>query len=337
LFSGLGHVNSYALLDSKGAAIVDAGMPGKATWVALTGRLKAAGIKVRDIHTVIVTHSHPDHFGSAGQLAHAAGAELVTERRFRTWMSPRPERGAASQPHAHGDACDEIIGGAAAAQEGDGYEQPDFFSMGTTSPWGGSPMPNMGRIRWMRRLSRLHLVPYVKPPVPTRLVIGGDHLNLAKRDWQAVHTPGHTGDHLCLYDPEEQLLLSGDHVLPTITPHVPGLSPLSDPLGSYMASLEKLPLLGQVRLVLPAHGHPFEDLGGRIDQILEHHHGRLTELEGLIAAGPLSVVDLSHELFREPRWGMMAESETYAHLEYLRIRQRAERLDLNGQVAYRAP
>ncbi|HKH88993.1 MAG TPA: MBL fold metallo-hydrolase, partial [Acidimicrobiales bacterium] len=88
-FTGLGHVNCYALLDGKGATVVDAGMPGRATWRALTGRLHDAGLRVRDVHTVIVTHSHPDHFGCAGTLARESGAELVTERRFHTWLEPK--------------------------------------------------------------------------------------------------------------------------------------------------------------------------------------------------------------------------------------------------------
>ncbi|MGD0085030.1 MAG: hypothetical protein ABSD78_17805 [Acidimicrobiales bacterium] len=46
-------------------------------------------------------------------------------------------------------------------------------------------------------------------------------------------------------------------------------------------------------------------------------------------------MDLSRELFRPAVWGMMAESETYAHLEYLRLRGQAERLELEGQVGYR--
>ena len=80
----------------------------------------------------------------------------------------------------------------------------------------------------------------------------GDDVNI-----RMLHTPGHTGDHVCLFDAEAKLLLSGDHVLPTITPHVPGLSPLADPLGSYLESLQGLRRLGEVSLVLPAHGPRF--------------------------------------------------------------------------------
>src|SRR5437763_13942199 len=49
---GLGHVNMYALVDDRGAAIVDPGLPGPFTWRAILDRLGKAGLKVADIHTV---------------------------------------------------------------------------------------------------------------------------------------------------------------------------------------------------------------------------------------------------------------------------------------------
>ena len=67
------------------------------------------------------------------------------------------------------------------------------------------------------------------PPTPTQTLKNGDVIELAGREWFAVHTPGHTLDHLCLHDPESGLLLSGDHVLPTITPHISGMCSGRDP------------------------------------------------------------------------------------------------------------
>ena len=60
---GLGHVNCYALEDSDGVALVDPGLPGEESWQALMDRLATASIPVERVHTVVVTHSHPDHFG----------------------------------------------------------------------------------------------------------------------------------------------------------------------------------------------------------------------------------------------------------------------------------
>ena len=79
---GLGHVNCYAILDARGAAIVDPGLPGPGTWRAIQDRLRQANLEIRHVHTVIVTHSHPDHFGGAARFAKEAGASVVAHRSF---------------------------------------------------------------------------------------------------------------------------------------------------------------------------------------------------------------------------------------------------------------
>jgi glyoxylase-like metal-dependent hydrolase (beta-lactamase superfamily II) len=61
-FTGLGHVNTYALEDQRGFALVDPGLPGESSWNALLGRMHSAGIPIRRVHTVVITHSHQDHF-----------------------------------------------------------------------------------------------------------------------------------------------------------------------------------------------------------------------------------------------------------------------------------
>ena len=115
------------------------------------------------------------------------------------------------------------------------------------------------------------------PPDPTRRVKHGAPIQLAGRTWLAIHTPGHTLDHLCLYDPENGILLSGDHVLPSITPHIAG-SGMGDALHSYLATLDLVASLDGVKLGLPAHGHPFDDVPGRVDAIKEHHFERMEKL-----------------------------------------------------------
>ena len=88
---GLGHVNMYGLVDDRGLTVVDPGLPGPQSWKAMKARLKSAGYRVKDIHTVLVTHSHPDHFGGAGRIAREAGARVVTHNAFSTWTVKGPE------------------------------------------------------------------------------------------------------------------------------------------------------------------------------------------------------------------------------------------------------
>jgi glyoxylase-like metal-dependent hydrolase (beta-lactamase superfamily II) len=80
---GLGHVNCYALVDDEGAALVDPGLPGSPTWKALQDRLKQAGLRSKHVHTIVVTHSHPDHFGGATRFVKETGAKVIAHRNFR--------------------------------------------------------------------------------------------------------------------------------------------------------------------------------------------------------------------------------------------------------------
>jgi glyoxylase-like metal-dependent hydrolase (beta-lactamase superfamily II) len=164
-----------------------------------------------------------------------------------------------------------------------------------------------------------------------------DRLTLGNREWMGVYTPGHTNDHLCLFDAEGGVMLSGDHVLPTITPHISGLIE-GDPLRAYLESLDRVAAFEGVTLVLPAHGHPFDDLPGRVEAIKEHHAERLEALR--VAShdrGWATVNELMRDLFKERSWSHMAESETYAHLEHLRLLGDAERREDAGHALYLVP
>jgi hypothetical protein len=90
-----------------------------------------------------------------------------------------------------------------------------------------------------------------------------------------------------------------------------------------------------VKRALPAHGHPFEDVPGRVAAIKTHHEERIAVLQEAVGGlGPASVEALSHELFRQAHWGPMAESETYAHLEHLRLLGEVSRSTRDGLAYY---
>ncbi len=313
---GLGHVNCYFLEDERGVAIVDPGLPGPTSWRALVARLKAAGYKPRNVHTVIVTHSHPDHFGGAGRMRDTYGAEVISHRSFRTWFDPA---------------------------EDDGLD-PDAEAETTTavSPW-NRQMPWRADATFQpplkRRLKfgiyRHALKRFMRTPAPTRRVDDAEVITLARREWVALHTPGHTNDHLCLFDAANGIVLSGDHVLPTITPHISGLVAGADPLSEFFASLDKVAGLEGVTLALPAHGHPFADLCGRAHAIRDHHEERLDTLRAAVEElGSGTVEDYSQRLFKPRSWGQMAESETYAHLEHLRETGQVVSRDDHGTLHY---
>lgn len=114
-------------------------------------------------------------------------------------------------------------------------------------------------------------------------------------------------------------MICGDHVLPTITPHISGYGPAADPLKDFFFSLDRVANFDHLQLGLPAHGQPFTNLSERVDDIKRHHEERLNLLrEASDDLGKASVHKYMKELFQQRSWGPMAESETFAHLEHLR-------------------
>ena len=316
-FTGLGHVNCYAMEDERGFTLVDPGLPGAEPWAGLLDRLARAAVPLAAVHTVVITHSHPDHFGGAARLREETGAEILTHRSFRLWWQ-RGDRDVL-------DGFDDT--------PSDALELPEDWSRQT--PWGSEfQPPNDKAMEEMRNEMRTerHI------PKPTRRVDDSDVVTLGGREWVALHTPGHAHDHLCLFDPAGGVMLSGDHVLPTITPHIGDASgSTGDSLADFFASLERVAALEGVETVLPAHGHPFTDLGTRVHEIERHHAERLELLRNASAGlgRPAPVKEMMQYLFAPRSWGSMAESETYAHLEHLRIAGDAATSWNDGLLEYR--
>lgn len=344
LLPGLGHVNCYVLEDGDGVTLVDPGLPGPDAHAELVARLARYGVTPDRVHTVLVTHSHPDHFGGAGRLRAEHGCQVVAHPGFATPFDrgesvidddllvldedPDP-----AHPSDHDTAHDDTPGILGEVLFGEG-ELPSIPARRT--PWGGQGFrPSDEELVHMRAWDTLSKKGLLSLR-PTRTVDDRQFVTLGRREWQVLHTPGHTGDHLCLFDPEAGTFLSGDHVLPTITPHISGLSPGPDALAQFFDNLERVAELEGVTSVLPAHGLPFTDLRGRVDAIIEHHHHRLATLQEIVEGlGDAPVQEHSKRLFRERSWGPMAESETFAHLEHLRRAGliRAHRRD-DGQLYY---
>jgi len=82
---GLGYVNAHFVVVDDGVVLVDSGLPGRSAKVEQA--LREARRKLGDVHTILLTHRHPDHVGNAADLrrrssarvvAHAADAPAIT-------------------------------------------------------------------------------------------------------------------------------------------------------------------------------------------------------------------------------------------------------------------
>ena len=319
---GLGHVNCYALEDADGLTLVDPGLPSLESWNALGHRLAQVGADHSRVHTAVVTHSHPDHFGGVHRLRDDHGTRVLTHADFRSvWTNTAVE--------------EEMDTGELDLADDEDLEKVRSM-MKRPTPWGATrSAPPAKELRKWSEMDATGGSRSWRVPEPSDTVIDGEEVVLGGRIWLALHTPGHTHDHLCLYDPVDGILLSGDHVLPTITPHINGIGPMDDPLATFFRSLERMKELPGLRHVLPAHGHPFTDVRDRVDHIIGHHGERLETIRKAgNEMGSGTVEAYMKRLFKERSWGDMAASETYAHLEHLRILGQATRDEIAGQAIY---
>jgi glyoxylase-like metal-dependent hydrolase (beta-lactamase superfamily II) len=295
--SSLRYTLAYLVSGRGGPALIDTGWPTDHGWDALAERVAQTGHDVTELRYVLVTHAHADHLGLAGRVREASGA-LVG-------MHP-----AETNVLLHRVGRQEWRGrlsawlGARGAPDDQRNEIADLMS---------------GAVAFHARLARADF----------DIEDGGLPLG-AGTGLRAVHTPGHTPGHLCFYDERSDVLLTGDHVLPRITPHI-GLPPGAegDPLGDYEASLRALARYNPAE-VLPAHEYRFADLGARLEELLSHHRTRLAEVEHAVANDPgLSTWAVAEALTWSRGWEQTrggsrhsAVSETWAHLVHLQGRQR---------------
>ncbi|NBT11049.1 MAG: MBL fold metallo-hydrolase [Betaproteobacteria bacterium] len=301
----LDHINLWLLRDRledaqgglrEGWAIVDCGITNDAT--------RSAWEQVFDEHLeglpvlrVIVTHMHPDHIG----LAHWLTEKWSTpEQPCRMWISGtdwNAARMASRSTIGHG--------GQAAA---------DFFgSHGLTDPQA---------LEKVRQRSNYYgsMVPSV--PDQYRRLLDGQVLTIGDHRWRCISGYGHAPEHIALYSESQQLLISGDMVLPRISTNVSviDLEPEANPLALYLQSLDRYEALAEDALVLPSHGRPFKGLRRRIAQLREHHHERLADTMRRCAASPASAADLLSVLFRpnlDLHQTTFAMGEAVAHLHAL--------------------
>jgi glyoxylase-like metal-dependent hydrolase (beta-lactamase superfamily II) len=303
----LDHINVWLLETAAGMVVVDTGMAadvGKEAWQQLEVQL----LQQRRVCAVLVTHIHPDHLGLAAWLQQRHAVPVLMSRRT----------------HEQAQLLFDPTGPDMSA------EVSAFFrKLGAAEPPQGRGL--FSPQRFARMVSGM--------PHVTQHVADTDPLPWDPSNWTALQTDGHAEGHLCLHDVAHRVLISGDQVLPSISPNI-GLnwnSQDSNPLGSYLSSLERLRRLDSDTLVLPSHGQPFYGLRARIDDLRQHH---LQQLDRLVTAcaTPRNVIELLPVMFRRVLKGMhflLAVSEALAHVEYLVYQARLCRVDdAAGVVRY---
>ncbi len=283
----VGPVNCW-LLPEPPVTLVDPGMVWSDTEERVERLLAAAGLGIGDVERIVVTHGHPDHFGLAGRLARSSGASILCGR------AERPKLLSA-------------------------YERPRFQAL----------LESLGipdEIRAAFPEQHAAMRPMVDTPDEDALVAvdDRDRVHLGGRDLEAHVTPGHATGHLSLLDPTGDVLLSGDHLLPRITPN-PVLEPDEEGGGrrrslvEYLASLDRFVALDP-GIILPGHGPAFHDVPALVATMRVHHDRRAEQVLELVRTlGEPSAFDLSQAMFSglEGFGIMLGVSEAVGHIDLL--------------------
>src|SRR3954447_1075750 len=221
---GVPHCNAFAIATGSGVVLVDTGLGGPGAMQQLERALDQAGLRLEHVRLVVCTHAHSDHYGLAGPILKATGAEL--------WMHPNHEHltKAAEDPERLLERRIEI-----ALQS-------------------GVPAEAVERYAEERRGQGMGVDEVV---LPDRPLTDGVEVDTDLGRWRVYETPGHAPSHVVLHQPERRLLLSGDHLLGRVSLYYDyGYTP--DPVGEFLRSLDVTAGL-DVELVLAGHGRPVRD------------------------------------------------------------------------------
>jgi glyoxylase-like metal-dependent hydrolase (beta-lactamase superfamily II) len=255
---GVPHCNAWAVSAGDGFVLFDTGMHQPPDSLAnLERALAMCDLRLEQTRLVVCTHAHSDHYGQAAAIVARTGAEL--------WMHPN---------HRHMTRM---------------AEDPDAvlarrLEIARQSGVPAKPLREYAAERGARQSGISGVIE------PDRDLLPGVTIVTDLGEWTVHETPGHAPSHVCFFQPERRLLISGDHLLGRISLYFDyGYTP--DPVGEFLSSLDVVEKLG-ARLCLPGHGRTFADVQAHIRGNRELIRERLASVTGALAGGPLTAFEL---------------------------------------------
>jgi glyoxylase-like metal-dependent hydrolase (beta-lactamase superfamily II) len=298
---GIPHCNAWALAQGDGFVLVDTGMYDSTSIEHLDRALHQVKLKLEDTKLLAITHAHSDHWGQSAPIVERAGCEM--------WMHPNHEAQFAN------------------------LSDPDRALTRRMEVARHSGVPDGALTEYVKRVKDLPsgIAETIEPNQP---LLDGVTIDTDLGTWQVIETPGHTPSHVCLFQPERRLLISGDHLLGRISLYFDyGQSP--DPVGEYLSSLDKIEG-ARARLALSGHGKPFLDVPGHIEGTRRLVVENIDRATASVTSEPRTAMTIALDMFREqrgarhPAWLL---SQTLCYLRHLEQAGQARR-ETDGELQF---
>jgi glyoxylase-like metal-dependent hydrolase (beta-lactamase superfamily II) len=293
---GVPHCNAWAVARGDGFVLFDTGMHGPDSMAQLERALDMVRLRLEDVRLVVCTHAHSDHCGQAPTIRELTGCEV--------WMHPSHELMSLMA------------------------EDPDAVFERRLEVARQSGVPGEPLRRYAEERQKSQSSPGIAGPIaPDRDLLEGVRITTDLGEWITYETPGHSPSHVCLFQPERRLLISGDHLLGRISLYFEyGFSP--DPVGEFLGSLDVVQRLG-ARLCLPGHGRTFADVRAHIEGNRKLCREQLHATRAALAGEELTAFELVPRVFGDSLSAQNAQwllSETLAFLTHLEAVGEARRI-----------
>jgi glyoxylase-like metal-dependent hydrolase (beta-lactamase superfamily II) len=295
---GIPHGNAWAIAAGDGIVLVDTGIHEPGSIAHLERALAMVNLRLESVKLLVCTHAHADHYGQAATVVDRTGCEL--------WMHPN---------HGHMSRA---------------ATDPEFYLQQRLEIARQSGVSAEALERYLER-SKGQGSGVARFVEPDRALVDGVTISTDLGDWVVVETPGHAPSHVCLWQAERRVLVSGDHLLGRVSIYFDyGHSP--DPAGEFLQSLEKVEDL-DARLCLPGHGRTFTDVRAHIHANRRLVAERVAKIVDAIAVEPITAVQIVPHVYGAALSELTANwwlAETLSYLQHLEMTGRARRIPGEG-------
>lgn len=253
--------NVYVIKDDHGFSMIDVGCGKVGSLERLVDALSRLNLTFGDLHTLVLSHAHPDHMGAAGSLLGKCNPEVLI----------------------HTDDVE---------QARDPSRLNITFDIEFAQKNYGDIRDGDFRISDVLRFFDDFGCPMSR--VEPGMTIGeGDSIELGRYKFEVIHTPGHSPGHISLYDEATGILYGGDLVGDVVAWY----TPTSGGVTGYIESLKKMEER-KPKLILPSHGGVIYEPEKKITEIRNRLLQRERKMTDILSKGGISFVDLVDRMFK---------------------------------------